>query len=410
MLNCDKCGERLKRNAKFCSSCGDTVIWPELNYDEKINEFSDYIVEKGNEFLDDNLPEEYADKVKENISNFHQTTKNPDRSFIDENEKLSNAKESIINTSKSIKKSSSDFIQNNEGLNSAKNVVVDVSGSVKESGSQFINNNVSYSTQHKIKSNFDNLSTSTRKFASDTSNVLKNIHNHRSKVNEQKRQEKEAEKEALSKKSDEEWIEKQKQLKKELKEKHEKAIIDIRENRTVNIEFPIKTDTDNVATGALKGEMMGSALGRATEGFFGDDSLSSTLNAGLVLGGAGALIGGLAAASDDGIRWQDAMLFIADDELIISGKYALSFDDIKLVNTAKLKNSQIVVLTLKDRGIEFRTEDAKALKIVIDEYMQNYFANKRKPSNVDELLKYGELYEKGVITKEELDEKKKELL
>ena len=70
----------------------------------------------------------------------------------------------------------------------------------------------------------------------------------------------------------------------------------------------------------------------------------------------------------------------------------------------------MIVFTLKNKGLDFKTDDAKALKIVIEEYMQKYFANKKKPSNVDELLKYGELFEKGVITKEELEEKKKELL
>lgn len=118
----------------------------------------------------------------------------------------------------------------------------------------------------------------------------------------------------------------------------------------------------------------------------------------MVIGGAGALIGGLAAATDDGLRWENSQLYIADNELIISGRFSLPFDEIKLVNTTKFNDNDMVVLTLKDNGIEFRTEDALALKIVIEEYIQKYFANKRKPSNVNDLLKYGELYEKGVIT------------
>ena len=403
MANCDRCGEKLKRNAKFCSSCGDEITWPERinldNIEENTDKFTNFLKDKGNEILEDNLPEEYIDKVKDNISNFNEISQNP--------ETLNNARENIQNASESVKESGSNFINENEYLNNAKDGILSAGESVKESGSNFINDNVSYDTQEKIKSNFNNLSNSTKKFTSKTATIFNNIQNHRSNVKKQKKEEKNLKNEALAKKREEEWIEKQKQ--KEIN--HQNTIIKIRENRTVNIDFPFIEKTDNATTGALKGELMGSAAGRAIEGFFGDNnSLSSTLNAGLVIGGAGALIGGLAAAADDGLRWENSQLYIADNELIISGRFSLPFDEIKLVNTTKFNDNDMVVLTLKDNGIEFRTEDALALKIVIEEYMQKYFANKRKPSNVDELLKYGELYEKGVITKEELDLKKKELL
>ena len=422
MVNCDKCGEIINRNDKFCHVCGDEITWPQLSYNEKIeqktDELSVYLKEKGNEILDDNLPEEYADKVRENISNFKETTKDPERSLIDENEKLSNAKENIVNSSKSIKESSQTFINENDSLNSAKDTILSAGESVKESSTNFINNNVSYDTQEKIKSNIGNLSNSTKNFTSKTSTIFSNIHNHRSNVKQQKSEEKKlkkqqekAEKEALSIKRDEELLEQQKQREIQKEEDHQNTLIKIRETRTANIAFPKIVNTDNVTTGAIKGEMMGSAAGRAIEGLFGDkNSLSSTLNAGLVLGGAGALLGGLASAADDGLRWDESQLYIDDTELIISGKFSLPFDEIKLVNTGKFKNYDMIVLTLKNEGIEFRTDDALTLKIVIEEYMQQYYATKSKPSNVDELLKYGELYEKGVITKEELDLKKKELL
>lgn len=62
--------------------------------------------------------------------------------------------------------------------------------SVKESSSNFINDNVSYDTQEKIKSNFNNLSNSTKKFTSKTATVFNNIKNHRSNVKKQKKEEK----------------------------------------------------------------------------------------------------------------------------------------------------------------------------------------------------------------------------
>ena len=70
----------------------------------------------------------------------------------------------------------------------------------------------------------------------------------------------------------------------------------------------------------------------------------------------------------------------------------------------------MIVFTLLDKGYEFKTDDAGALKIVIDEHIQKYNANIKNPGNVDDLLKYADLYERGIITKEELEEKKKELL
>lgn len=78
-----------------------------------------------------------------------------------------------------------------------------------------------------------------------------------------KKKKKNLKNEALAKKHEEEWIEKQKQ--KEIN--HQNTIIKIRETRTVNIDFPIIEKTDNTTTGALKGELMGSAAGRTIEGF-----------------------------------------------------------------------------------------------------------------------------------------------
>lgn len=408
MLKCNNCGQDITEGSKFCSNCGERIIWPDYNGDieDKIDEFSDYIKEKGNEFLDDNLPEDYANKVRQNISNFQEASQDPERSFIDENEKLSNAKDNLLKTSNSIKQSGSNFIDENEKLSNAKDSVLTTASSFKESGENFINNNISQDTRDKFKSNFNDFSDSTKKFSSDASIVLKNIHSHRLKVKQKKKDEKDE----LKRQKEEELMEKQKLDAIEKEKIHQNKIIEIREKRVANIEIPVPKEQSNDAMrGAITGEMIGSGAGRVIGGIAGD-SIIDTLDAGLILGGAGALIGGLAAAGDDGVNWLNSQIFISDEELIISGKFSLHFDEIKLISTSKFKSNDMIVFTLKNKGLDFKTDDAKALKIVIEEYMQKYFANKKKPSNVDELLKYGELFEKGVITKEELEEKKKELL
>lgn len=407
MVKCDKCGQNLTRNVKFCSNCGDAITWPEVDGQSHVNRVDEFVKERGTEIVHDNIPDEYIDKIKENISNYQEIRNDPERSIIDENERLSNAKENVLIASDNIRKSGGDFVSSNEYLNNAKDGILNAADTVKQSGSNFINNNISDDSQEKIKSTTSNLSQSTKDFFGDANEVLSNIQSHRNKVKQQKRQEREVERE-IKKAQDEEDRKRNKIFKEEL---HQKNIIEIRATKTALIEIPRIEETDDVMQGAIKGEMMGSAVGRAAEGLFGNkDSLSSTLNAGLVLGGVGSLLGGLAAAADDGISWSKNKLHIADDEIIISGKYSIPFNEIKLVSTGKFKNHDMIVLTLQDKGFEFKTDDALALKIVIDEYIQKYNSNKKSPGGVDDLLKYADLYERGIITKEELEEKKKDLL
>lgn len=420
MVKCDKCGHNLVRSVKFCSNCGDVISWPEVEEVKKgnSNAVDDFVKEKGTEILYDNIPEEYIDKIKDDISNFEDIRNDPNRSIIEENERLSNTKESILKATGNIKQSGDDFISKNKHLSTAKDTILNTTGAVRKSGSDFINDNVSDDSKQKIISGAGNISKSTRKFFGNADEILSNIQSHRSKVQKQKREErkiqkqkKKAEKEQKREQFKKEQAEKRERAEISRQETHQKNIIRIRANRSAGIEIPQYVATDDVMSGAIKGEMIGSAAGRAAEGLFGNkDSLSRTVNAGLVLGGVGSLVGGLAAASDDGIRWSRAQLYIGDDELIISGKYSIPFTEIKMISTGKYKYSDIIIFTLQNQGLEFKTDDASALKIVIEEYIQKYNSNKKKPGNVDDLLKYGELYERGIITKEELEEKKKELL
>ena len=146
----------------------------------------------------------------------------------------------------------------------------------------------------------------------------------------------------------------------------------IRENRKSKIEFPVDSKSKEKISKLLSPEVVGSAGGligaAATVGLIG-----STLGTGLIIAGAGALIGGILAKNSDELSWVAAELVILDEELVISGRFTLHFDEIKYVNVDKSTQNELVVLTLKDEALAFRTCNARALKTVIVEAMDNYY-------------------------------------
>ncbi len=146
----------------------------------------------------------------------------------------------------------------------------------------------------------------------------------------------------------------------------------IRENRMSKIEFPVDSKSKEKISKLLSPEVVGSAGGligaAATVGLIG-----STLGTGLIIAGAGALIGGILAKNSDELSWVPAELVILEEELVISGRFTLHFDEIKYVNVDKSTQNELVVLTLKDEALAFRTCNARALKTVIVEAMDNYY-------------------------------------
>ena len=148
----------------------------------------------------------------------------------------------------------------------------------------------------------------------------------------------------------------------------------IRENRKSKIEFPVDSKSKEKISKLLSPEVVGSAGGligaAATVGLIG-----LTLGTGLIIAGAGALIGGILAKNSDELSWVPAELVILDEELVISGRFTLHFDEIKYVNVDKSTSNELVVLTLKDKALAFRTYNAKALKTVIVEAMDKYYKN-----------------------------------
>lgn len=206
-------------------------------------------------------------------------------------------------------------------------------------------------------------------------------------------------------------------------ESHKKAVELIKETKKVNISIPDgKKLLNSPLTGALTGDIVGSGVGHMIGGLAGAGSvLGSTmgaLNGGLILGGAGALIGGLLAASDDGIEWFDTILVLDEKGAIIAGKIFLPYKDIKHINAEKGDKFDVVTLTMENYGLQFKTSHAMALKEVMDEMIGvelNNVEHEQIPvtnenDNVEVLMKYAELYEMGLLTAEEFESKKKELL
>ena len=156
----------------------------------------------------------------------------------------------------------------------------------------------------------------------------------------------------------------------------------LRENGKSKIEFPVDSKSKERLSKLLSPEVVGSAGGligaAATVGLIG-----STLGTGLIIAGAGALIGGILAKNSDEFSWVPAELVILDEELVISGRFTLHFDEIKYVSVEKSAAGELVVLTLKDNALGFRTYNAKALKTVISEKMDKYYNNNQQNKSND---------------------------
>lgn len=153
---------------------------------------------------------------------------------------------------------------------------------------------------------------------------------------------------------------------------YEESLIYIRKNRKSKIEFPVDSKSKEMISKMLSPEVVGSAGGligaAATAGLIG-----STLGTGLIIAGAGALIGGILAKNSEDITWVASELVILDEELVFSGKFTLHFDEIKYITVEKTESGELVVITLKDNALAFRTYNANALKKVIRETMDKYY-------------------------------------
>ncbi|WP_405267828.1 glycine zipper family protein [Methanobrevibacter sp.] len=158
---------------------------------------------------------------------------------------------------------------------------------------------------------------------------------------------------------------------------YEESLTYIREHKKSKVEFPVDSKSKDKLSKMLSPDFVGSAGGligaAATVGLIG-----STLGTGLLIAGAGALIGSVMTNSSDELSWVASELVILSEELVISGRFTLHFDEIKYVSVDRSTSNELVVLTLKDKALAFRTYNAKALKTVINEAMDNYYNNNRQ--------------------------------
>ena len=153
------------------------------------------------------------------------------------------------------------------------------------------------------------------------------------------------------------------------KKGYDESLKYIRLNMKTKIEFPVDDSSKEKLSKLLSPDVVSGAGGligaAATVGI-----VSTTLGTGLIVVGAGALLGGLIAKNSDSVEWIPTELYIWDEELVIAGKYSIGFNEIKHVDCS---SGEILTLTLKDQAIQFRTYNAKALKVVIDEKIDDFY-------------------------------------
>lgn len=138
------------------------------------------------------------------------------------------------------------------------------------------------------------------------------------------------------------------------------------------------------------------------------NGFASTMVSGKVFGTAGL---GLAALSEGNVKWKHTELLVMEKGLTVksTGDVVL-YEDIKEVVLSKGGMLHtIVTIVTKDRYnfiFKIATMDSLPVKRIIEDNL----TSSNDDDGVDALMKYAELYEKGLLTKEEFEMKKQELL
>ena len=128
------------------------------------------------------------------------------------------------------------------------------------------------------------------------------------------------------------------------------------------------------------------------------------------------------------IEWREYMLYLNDDGFTIPGlDQSVLYKDIGSVIVDKNSQSDMGLLIQIKKSdeyyesdlqsaiklkipLKFRTPIALGLEALLKEKMPKEDTPKDNSSDADALMKYAELYEKGLLTEEEFNAKKKELL
>ena len=128
------------------------------------------------------------------------------------------------------------------------------------------------------------------------------------------------------------------------------------------------------------------------------------------------------------VEWREHMLYLDDDGLTIpSLDLSVLYEDIGSVIVDKNSQSDMGLLIQIEKSdayyksnlrngiklkipLKFRTPIALGLEALLKDKMPKEDTPKDNSSDADELMKYADLYEKGLLTEEEFNAKKKELL
>lgn len=133
-----------------------------------------------------------------------------------------------------------------------------------------------------------------------------------------------------------------------------------------------------------------------------------------VLGRDGAILG---AFNEGEIKWKSTELIFLDKGISIkSTGGVLLYEDVKTVVVGDKGLLRTMITILTNTGNDFVCKvfnnDLEAFKTIIEDNITSKEENitQDESDNADALLKYAELYEKGLITREEFDLKKEQLL
>lgn len=135
-----------------------------------------------------------------------------------------------------------------------------------------------------------------------------------------------------------------------------------------------------------------------------------------VLGRSGAVLGAL---NEGEVKWNGNTLLFMDNGINVksTGDVVL-YEDVKNVTLGDrgFMHTIVTVVTHNGGGLIFKVanNDASAVKSIIEDRIitseNNGSVEEVIDDNIDILMKYADLFERGLITKEEFDRKKDELL
>lgn len=135
-----------------------------------------------------------------------------------------------------------------------------------------------------------------------------------------------------------------------------------------------------------------------------------------VLGRSGAVLGAL---NEGEVKWNETKLLFMDNGINVksTGDVVL-YEDVKnvILGEKGFLHTIITVVTHNGGGLIFKVSnnDASAVKSIIDDEITTIENNVPVEGviddNIDILMKYADLFERGLITKEEFNRKKDELL